>query len=59
MPIREFIIVLLLVNACFYIRRQMQVKVSRLDHLQLVEVKLKGAAYLLINIICASLVFLI
>lgn len=57
--VRELIIVLLLINACFYANRQIQIKTYRLNHPQLFEVKIKGVAYLLVNIICVGLMFFI
>ena len=58
MYIREFIMALLLINACFYISKQVQLKMDRPGHPQTQEVTIKGVGYLLVNILFISITFL-
>lgn len=56
MHIREIIIALLMINACFFIGR-LNRKDRRRGDPDSMEVKIKSVGYLMINIICIGLAF--
>lgn len=59
MYIRELIIALLMINACFYINRQIQMKAEWPNHPKTHEVTIKGVGYLLVNILFIGITFLL
>lgn len=52
------IITLLLINARYYINKQIRARRYCLTHIQLMELQLKNTAYLIINMICVCMVCL-
>jgi hypothetical protein len=59
MFIQVIIASLLIVNACFYVNRLWHTQRYRISRGELTILKAKGIAYLLLNIICICLIFMI
>lgn len=55
---RVAIIVLLFVNACYYIDKQKMARKYAINSIEHTELKLSDAGYLLLNIVCAGLMII-
>lgn len=59
MFIQVIIASLLVINACFYINRLLRAQQYRMSRGELTIIKAKSIGYLLLNIICICLIFMI